>query len=89
MFTDGKLELGAQWIHGGCPANALFNYAATKYIFAIIYPLFASFSQFCECSLCGGLKQKIRASFEDLHGTYGTLVKIMHQNLTDSFESSV
>ena len=25
---DGKpLELGAQWIHGGCPANSVFNLA--------------------------------------------------------------
>ncbi|XP_023337296.1 peroxisomal N(1)-acetyl-spermine/spermidine oxidase isoform X2 [Eurytemora carolleeae] len=30
IFTDGKLELGAQWIHGGCPGNPLFNYASTK-----------------------------------------------------------
>ena len=28
----GIIELGAQWIHGGCPANALFNYASTRLI---------------------------------------------------------
>ena len=26
----GVLELGAQWIHGGCQANSLFNYAASR-----------------------------------------------------------
>jgi spermine oxidase len=26
--VEGKpVELGAQWIHGGCPANSLFNLA--------------------------------------------------------------
>jgi len=26
-YGQGVLELGAQWIHGGCQANSLFNYA--------------------------------------------------------------
>ena len=28
----GVLELGAQWIHGGCQANSLFNYAASRLV---------------------------------------------------------
>ncbi len=28
--VDGVLELGAQWIHGGCPANSLYNFALAR-----------------------------------------------------------